>query len=287
MTSQMKSVRVLQKMKCYFCEGSLSTAFSYHEPPYGETCFSFSDENYSREVLKCDRCGHFMSMHEMDDSALYEQDYVSATYGGDRFLKIFEKIIALDESESDNVGRCKRLIEFAEKQKVYNLGKSKSPTILDVGSGLCVFLYEMRKRGWTGTALDPDPRAIAHAQDIVNVDAVCGDFFECDNIGMFDVVTFNKVLEHVRDPIAMLSKSKDYLDEGGFVYIELPDGEAAAIEGAGREEFFVEHHHIFSPASIALLAMLSGLSVASIERLQEPSNKYTLRAFLVPQTPSP
>ena len=53
--------------------------------------------------------------------------------------------------------------------------------------------------------------------------------------------------------------------------------------GAGREEFFVEHHHVFSPASIALLAMRSGFRVISIERLQEPSEKYTLRAFLVPQ----
>ena len=117
---------------------------------------------------------------------------------------------------------------------------------------------------------------------MVGVDSVCGDFFECGEIGRFDVVAFNKVLEHVKDPIAMLSKSKDYVSGSGFVYVELPDGEIAATDGASREEFFVEHHHVFSMASIALLAARAGFRVHTIERLREPSTKYTLRAFLLP-----
>jgi hypothetical protein len=35
-------------------------------------------------------------------------------------------------------------------------------------------------------------------------------------------------------------------------------------------------------ASVAMLAARSGLSVVSIERLQEPSTKYTLRMFCAP-----
>ena len=72
--------------------------------------------------------------------------------------------------------------------------------------------------------------------------------------------------------------------EHGFVYIELPDGEAAAREeGFGREEFFVEHFHVFSVASIARLAEHAGFEARVIERLREPSSKYTLRAFLTPR----
>jgi hypothetical protein len=62
----------------------------------------------------------------------------------------------------------------------------------------------------------------------------------------------------------------------------VPDGEAAVHEGPGREEFFIEHHHIFSAVSLALLAARAGFNVQVIERLREPSRKYTLRAFLVP-----
>jgi hypothetical protein len=61
--------------------------------------------------------------------------------------------------------------------------------------------------------------------------------------------------------------------------IELPDV-ASAIDGPPREKFFIEHRHVFSATSIALLAGRAGFSVLAIERLREPSGKYTLRAFL-------
>ena len=96
----------------------------------------------------------------------------------------------------------------------------------------------------------------------------------------YEAITFNKVLEHVADPVAMLAKSKDLLTDGGFVYVELPDGEEAAKDGSEREEFAIDHIHIFSLDSTVLLARKAGFEVMSVERLQEPSTKYTLRAFL-------
>src|SRR5208337_3730243 len=98
----------------------------------------------------------------------------------------------------------------------------------------------------------------------------------------FDVVSFNKVLEHVEAPVAMLRRAADLLHRHGFVYVEVPDGDAAAGEGPGREEFFIEHHHVFSPGSLALVAARAGFGPIAIERLREPSGKFTLRAFLVP-----
>jgi hypothetical protein len=67
--------------------------------------------------------------------------------------------------------------------------------------------------------------------------------------------------------------------ENGIVYVELPDGEAAISEGAGREEFFIEHYHAFSMSSAALLARCAGFTPLLIERLREPSGKFTLRVF--------
>ena len=90
----------------------------------------------------------------------------------------------------------------------------------------------------------------------------------------------NKVLEHVDDPAAMLAKAKDNLDPGGLVYIELPDAEHASVEGKGREEFFIDHIHVFSTNSVKHLAGRAGFETVLIETLQEPSTKYTIRAFL-------
>jgi 2-polyprenyl-3-methyl-5-hydroxy-6-metoxy-1,4-benzoquinol methylase len=138
----------------------------------------------------------------------------------------------------------------------------------------------MKLQGWLATALDPDPRAVEHARQTAGVEAVCGHFPGARLDGKFDLVTFNKVLEHVEDPVAMLAASGPLVAEDGFVYVEVPDGEAAAAEGPGREEFFIEHHHAFSAASLVLLAARAGFRVREMERLREPSGKFTLRGFL-------
>jgi hypothetical protein len=104
---------------------------------------------------------------------------------------------------------------------------------------------------------------------------------DVDELGRFDIVAFNKVLEHVPDPVEMLARGTHNVAEGGFVYVEVPDGPAAAEDGFGREEFFIEHLHVFSPDSLALTAKRAGLRPLRVDRLQEPSTKYTLCAFLV------
>ncbi len=119
----------------------------------------------------------------------------------------------------------------------------------------------------------------------VGVEALAGDFMGFTGEGKFDIVTFNKVLEHVEDPVAMLRHASAFLAPGGFVYLELPDGEMAAREGAGREEFFIEHLHVFSFMSITMLAERAGLTPLAVERLQEPSTKHTLRSFMTAEVP--
>ena len=160
--------------------------------------------------------------------------------------------------------------------------RKSSLTILDIGSGLGVFPYAIKKVGWNCTALDPDVRSVRHAREIVGVEAIHGDFMEVQDIGQFDIITFNKVLEHIVDPIAMLTKSSRHLLSTGFVYIEVPDGESAVVDGSEREEFFIDHFHIFSLTSLSLLSTYANFSVQTIERIREPSGKYTLRAFLQP-----
>jgi SAM-dependent methyltransferase len=258
-----------------------TTAHMYFNRPEREVRFTSSKTAaYRRELFRCALCGHYISVHEMEGAAFYRGEYVDGTYGGaDGIQRHFERIITLPPDRSDNRGRVARVAAFARSA----LGdRSAAPTVLDVGSGLCVFLNGMKAEGWIGTALDPDERAVRHAREIVGVAALCGDFMTAADLGRYDLITFNKVLEHVKDPIAMLARASAFLNPCGLVYVELPDGEAAAVEGFGREEFFIEHHHVFSTASTAILAARAGFEAIQIERLREPSSKFTLRAFLRP-----
>ncbi|MCS6289232.1 MAG: class I SAM-dependent methyltransferase [Nitrospira sp.] len=253
------------------------TVFHYDAPPPGEMCFDVGAQAYQRAYLRCALCRHWYSENPLDLSRLYESAYVSATYG-DSFRETFQRILALPIERSDNAARVARVLQFA---RAY-LTPGKVPTLLDIGSGLGVFPYRMKEAGWDCTVLDPDARAVEHAATVVCVRAIRGDFLMInpEQVGTFDLITFNKVLEHVVDPVGMLQRATGFLRPNGRVYIELPDGEVASHHGSQREEFFIEHHHVFSAGSLNMLAERAGFLTLSVERLHEPSGKFTLCAFL-------
>jgi len=262
------------------CNGAhVREVFSYDAPPEGETRFDLKDVLYKRAYDRCGLCEHFFARHAMDLTALYSTEYVDATYGGVEGMRLrLETLQALPPDRSDNAGRVSRILEYA--QNVLQVS-SDPPSILDVGAGIGVFPAAIKEAGWQVTAVEPDVRTARHLREAVGVNAIAGTLYELDSerVGRFDVVTFNKVLEHVEDPVALLRKGAEFVETDGFLYAELPDV-AAAADGSGREEFFIEHHHVFSPQSFAALADRAGLSLATIERLREPSGKWTMRAFI-------
>lgn len=264
-------------LTCPMCGSErFQTAFRYDAPPPGETHFQLGEgQSYEREYRRCSRCGHFIGVHDLDLAGLYEGEYMDSTYAGERLRETFEQIMSLPPERSDNLQRVDRIQGFWSDRR----GES-SGTLLDVGSGLGVFPARMKEAGWICTAMDPDPRSVHHSAEVVGVEAVQADFNTADDLGRFDLVTFNKVLEHIGDPVAMLARARSCQAEGGIVYMEVPDGEAAESDGPEREEFFVEHAHVFSAASLALLAVRAGFSLEALERIREPSTKYTLVAFL-------
>ena len=259
--------------------GPLELLFRYDERPDGETDFQIPPDRYRRDFLSCRNCAHTVAdLHDLDLDELYSGGYVDATYSADGIASTYEKIMGLPPERSDNVQRVARVDGW------WRSAGREPGSVLDVGAGLGVFPARMKEAGWEVTALDPDERAVAHAREHIGVEAVCADFMEEDSLGRFDLVTFNKVLEHVPDPVAMLARTRANLEPGGAVYVELPDGEMAATDpdGPGREEFFIEHLRAFSIASLSLLALHAGFRVVGAGRLREPSGKYTLYGFVTP-----
>jgi 2-polyprenyl-3-methyl-5-hydroxy-6-metoxy-1,4-benzoquinol methylase len=271
------AVELVPPGACPVCEErSLARVFHWDRPPNGETVFRLPPgSQYAREFWSCTRCGHFTGVSSFDLAALYEGGYVDAKYTADGLQAAYQRVMALPPEASDNFQRVRRITSFLS-----GAASVDQRDLLDVGSGLCVFAARMKDEGWRCTVLDPDPRAAAHARDRVGVEAVQGDFMRAEPFGRFQLVTLNKVLEHVSDPVAMLERTRGYLRDGGVTYVEVPDGEAASLDDPGREEFFVEHLHAFSAASLALTALRAGYAVQRLDRLREPSTKYTLVAFL-------
>ena len=249
----------------------------YAEPPEGEIRFAFEGP-YRRELRRCLNDGHIVSVHGMDMSELYAGAYVDATYGNDGMRRTYERVLALPLHQSDNAGRVARVLEFMEPRR-----RPPQPSLLDIGSGTGVFPNRMQSAGWSVVASDPDARAVSHLREVAKVEALELDFGagELQQLGTYDVVTLNKVLEHVVDPVVLLARARSVLAPNGVVYLEVPDVEAAQDpSGYGREEFFIDHFHVFSAMSAEAMAAAAGYVVLDVERLREPSTKYTIRLFL-------
>lgn len=265
--------------KCSLCgHQELKIHAVFDTPPATEIDYGFSP--YHRELRECLVCGHFTNQYGsgIQLEKLYEGSYWDKTYE-DKILTTFNKIMSLPKSSSDNQGRVNYICSFMREWD------PNASLLLDIGSGLAVFPAVMKENGWDVTALDPDPKASEHARVNAGVDAMTADYLSENVEGFFDLITLNKVLEHVPDMVGMLAKTKSNLTPNGIVYVELPDGEAAigSKEGCVREEFFVEHLCAFSIASYVLLAKSAGFEVLTCEKLVEPSGKYTIRGFLRPR----
>jgi SAM-dependent methyltransferase len=261
------------------CEGRyLERAFQYDAPPAGETAFDLGGQVYERAYDRCALCEHWFGHHTLDLSSLYTKDYVDATYGSvTGMVERLDKILALPPERSDNAGRVAYIQAFIEQHLPGSYGQRR---LLDIGAGIGVFPAAMKTLGWQVIGVEPDPRTAQHLQENVGIQALSVDLFTLfpEQIGLFDLITFNKVLEHVEDPTALLSHVRCLLKPQGYCYVELPDV-SAAIEGPRREEFFIEHHHVFSATSMVLLAKCAGLQLVALEQLREPSSKFTLRGF--------
>ena len=126
----------------------------------------------------------------------------------------FNNIINLKKNKSDNYHRCKELKILLKKH-------FKNCNILDVGSGLGVFPYSMNKVGIRCDAVDPDITMVKHMKkNLKNFSnkIFYANFLKFKNKKKYNIITLNKVLEHVENPYKFLSKTKIFKNRWLFIY---------------------------------------------------------------------
>lgn len=275
------SSNVGEKVRCHLCgaDGAdLVTVVT--AKPARENEFGIPAAEYRRPVYRCRACSVHFNWHGFIGENFYGGTYNQAVYSHRLFEK-YKQIMALPEEKSDNRQRVKRIAQVCREAG----WKPAETSVLDVGSGLCVFLGAMKESGFRSHCIDPDPEAVRHAIENVRIDGGFAGTLDGFPPGpRFDVITFNKVLEHVKDAIGTLALAKKYLTPRGLVYVELPDAEGALKNGSAvdREEFYIEHFTVFDEKSFRYLAQKAGFQILQIKSIHEPSDKYTIYAFLRP-----
>jgi len=73
------------------------------------------------------------------------------------------------------------------------------------------------------TAIEPDPVAAEHLRGIDRFRVVEGVFDRDFPDAEIDLITLNKVVEHIEHPLPLLSACREKLSANGLLYVELPD----------------------------------------------------------------
>ena len=261
---------------CRFCKSNKVLIKQFNRPPKGETNFGFLP--YNRSLWQCTGCQHITNKHNFNiDTTFYKKTYQRTTYK-EKARSRFTELMSLPREQSDNRQRVNFIDNFWNDTQ-----KNKEKSCLDVGSGLGVFPAVLKELNWDCVAIEPDPEACEIIREKIGIEVLSGELVECQKIGEFNLICFNKVLEHTQNPKEMLLQSTLHLKSGGLLYIELPDGETALKEsGPDREEFFVEHFDAYSRKSLELLMNSVRFKILTIDQVYEPSGKFTLRAFAMP-----
>lgn len=146
---------------------------------------------------------------------------------------------------------------------------TKGRKLLDIGSGPGYFLKIAKELDWKGLGFEPSKDAYEYSSGL-GVEVI-NDFFDGSKAivhGQFDVVCLNLVLEHLPDPIKLLTDIKKILTPGGLVFILSPN-DYNPLQKILRDQqgfkpwWVVPTHHLnyFNFQSLAGLLKKLGFSV--------------------------
>ena len=134
---------------CDHNKRNFSKIYHYKSKPNYEKNFRISGK-YERAFFQCKKCLHMYAAHGFNINDLYSKQYLELTYKNIKGIhKRFKKVINLPKKKSDNKNRAIR---------VDNFFANKGYKLLDVGSGIGVFIYEMRKKNWHVSGIEMDKR---------------------------------------------------------------------------------------------------------------------------------
>jgi 2-polyprenyl-3-methyl-5-hydroxy-6-metoxy-1,4-benzoquinol methylase len=269
---------------CRVCGGSLGVPLLVHDlRDRFEIAVGVTQDGYRRAWRRCGSCGVVQNVQRAEDEQ--KLDALSAAYYevdlGNNIRDKFDRVMSMPPASSDNAGRVERIKEFIQRGSVPFSGRRH---VMDIGAGLGVFLARFLNEigeGWVGTAVEPDPNAAVHLRSIGGFNVVEAIFTGQEpDLPEADLVTLNKVVEHLPNPQQLILAAKSKLHpKHGILYVEVPDALTISRRPPTDNILGALHKHLYSPASLALLIKRAGLEVMRIGRVFEPSGKITVFGF--------
>ena len=185
------------------------------------------------------------------------------------------------ETEQPNriVMAVRRFMSRRKGRTYTNLVPAQQADVIDIGCGdgrMLDVLKDSCPTGWRYHGIDWSDRAVERIRrkgyegrsgDIASLDLTEWD-------GRFDLALMHQLIEHVRDPRAILAKVRRMLKPGGVLSVETPDIDAWDFRLLSRRYWagyhIPRHFYIFNKKNFAALAREIGFEVVSTVSLVNP-----------------
>ena len=162
----------------------------------------------------------------------YREQYFDLAVAGGRAPDLKRLMSGGDEAQAElawlSQTRWRDILDILNQ----HLGHKQERTLLDVGCGLGYFARYMVQAGWHVVGIEPSHVAqrVARSFGITIYSSIeeCCEQTEC----RFDAVSLLHVLEHVIDPVSLLSSLRAIMDKEGLLVILVPNDFSSLQEHA-------------------------------------------------------
>lgn len=223
--------------------------FCIANPDHPTPAFAFVKKDV--DIYVCERCGCIMA----------DLDFVQEQYEDDGYYTM----------EFDSLNDIDLEWGFRWRYILSMIGRYiEEPSVLDVGAGNGYFVYLARKEfAWKADGLETSAAESAYAERMFNVEYLNADLADIPRA--YDVVTSFNVLEHVSDPVELLSNMRQRISPGGILVVTTPNPACIQRRLKGLEKWgmVIPPHHInlFTRAALNDLMGQAGFSVVEYSTL--------------------
>lgn len=253
------------KRNCEICNCSENKKI-YHQRFILPTKYYFHS---GYDVVICQKCG-FAFADNIPDQNFFEAYYKEMSK---KSFYIKSKVFKKEKNSNYEKEMFKRLKYSFKCFKKY---LKKDYKILDLGcytGELMKILKDNRYNNLLG--VDPSDYAVKIAKERYGIKVIKASIFDnLDNLGKFDFIIINHVLEHIKNLNEFLQKVKGMLNVGGKIYIETPDADNFFISQSNKylpehqeafQQFSVEHINFFTKKSTNNLVSQNGFVNLSLQ----------------------
>ena len=183
-----------------------------------EVVSTISDRNVASTNVLCKGCGLVYTNPRMDEQE--RQTYYQGLFAQERHdTATLEKAIARIEQK----GTMKKFEESARYLLTFVKGEKK---ILEIGCSYGCFLKNLEMLGARVQGVEPSLSEFECATrhfGLSVVNSTAEQFLASGNQDTYNAIIMHHVLEHVGDPVGVLTQLLNRLEKDGVIYLAVPD----------------------------------------------------------------